>query len=126
MLINSVNKMVLRGCIAMLFFGLMPGSFVTLAADTGRTVTLEPYGITITPPQGWDVRKNYLGMSLVMQHPAERPEKIEAKQTFFRPNVTMTILKHSTYMDDKGAEEISGFLGKQYEKLGFKQTFIQK
>ena len=124
---NVTGRKVLWGFVAVFVWLPFEGSLAL--ADEGGTekiIAIDPYGISITPPAGWIVRNNWLGMSLVMQHPVERAEHKDAQKTFFRPNITMTVLQRPTYMDEKGAEEISILLSKQYEKQGIKQSSVQK
>jgi hypothetical protein len=96
-------------------------SNLAAAANNGQP---ESYPIALTPPDGWVVSQNNLGMSLVIQHPMERPDG-RLKATFYRPNITVTVHHKPRFVDKAGAMEFITELRKRYSDMGMESADIQ-
>lgn len=86
--------------------------------SNGSAIMVDSLGIEITPPTGWDVRTNSLGMSLVMEAPVDKDAKIDYSKPTFRRNITVTTMHEGSPIDEKEAQRIKEKLVKDISQIG--------
>lgn len=87
---------------------LEPGTFLA----NGSPVRLESLGMTITPPEGWDVSTFSGSLSLVMREPkVETPSFDKPK---YQRNITVAAIHKAAPIDEKRATELADELTKQF------------
>ena len=82
-------------------------------------------GVSITPPQGWQVTEGMAGASIVMQEPVPDMaalEKAAAKsgleQTTFRRNITVATIQNPSPIDEQRATELKAELVTRFGQSG--------
>jgi hypothetical protein len=80
----------------------------------GTQIEFESLGIRITPPAGWEVLENMLGMTLVMQEPYEKD--IPGGKLKFKRNITVVSMHEAAPIDDKEAVKLKERLVEEFGK----------
>ena len=89
----------------------LPGTFIS----DGSEVSVDRLGVSITPPEGWEVVTDSPSISLIIQEP--KSDKIVYDKAIFRRNITVAAVHKPAPIDERRAatlkEELLNSFGKE-------------
>jgi len=102
-------RLLQRSLLAVSVAGSVFPSAVALAADAkmkiseGGPWTSSEFGVTLTPPTGWQILANYRGKTVVLQ-PVPKEEKIkDYSKPIYNPNITVAVMHEARPIDEMEA-----------------------
>ena len=78
----------------------------------GQPIKIESLGISITPPQGWQVDENTGSLSLIMSEP--RDPKPSYDKPKYQRNITVAAIHEASPIDEKRATQLADELTKRF------------
>jgi hypothetical protein len=109
MLMKPFFRLFQRSLLVLSVAGSALPSAVALAVDAkvkiseGSPFTSSEFGLTLTPPTGWQILSNYRGKTLVLQ-PVPKTEKIsDFSKPIYNPNITVAVMHQSRPIDETEA-----------------------
>ncbi len=76
---------------------------------TGERVVVGDRGFSIVPPQGWEVRKDFPGTSLLAQVPAEKADG-------YQRTIQVMVMDGARFIDDITAEEFETLITRKFSE----------
>ncbi|MBF0441594.1 MAG: hypothetical protein HQK54_06790 [Oligoflexales bacterium] len=90
----------------------------------GQPIQITPFNIHITPPNGWEIKRNVNGMSLIMQVPSTLKRYDSVVEPYYQRNISVSILRTPSPIDIQSVNMIKKRVQEGYKVMGVNEYTI--